>query len=580
MLCSSGVEKIIKIWSPYTQPGGQGDLDGVREEPRRALFSHEEYIGMVLSSGNSLAHDYGQQSLDEDPRMMAFFDSLVQRELDGWSSPSESDGSLATFAWLRDSHPLRGADTEVSSVSGGQGSESSVSENGRLDLSDHVGSQSDEGSDQPTLGSSRREPLQTHTTTGSGSETDGGEQRAANTRRRNAARTSIRRNPPPPNDSTVTTTNASTTQPPYSSSSLTSSSSSSCYSSSSSSSLSGSSSKSSSSMTTTSEEDEDEDQVRKVARVYRKIRTSYRRSLRECAGALRWPESRRSRAVQNLGGRVKGSQHRSKGETVVKRHRTSVGEGDGGRSQVPKEEKVQRCKTGENWEYESRKSGSSEGSDVDEGTRSDDGKIENGHRSQCKQERYHKSRKHSSTLRKPDGEASISLERESNVDASNNDDQDDDIEGTDRPCEEKQLDEIGSRLNWSCSENRQQVCRDLVTKRICNVGEERVEDGRKSEKCEASCVDDLVGSGHAPSVCVAQHGHGFGDQVLARLCDTVGLEPTAGLAQSFDAVEPTKIQVNHDNSSQSCKRSRDWLQTESSPVNHTQNYGDSPPRGE
>lgn len=33
-----------------------------------------------------MSHDYTQESTEEDPRMMAFFDSLVQRELDGWSS--------------------------------------------------------------------------------------------------------------------------------------------------------------------------------------------------------------------------------------------------------------------------------------------------------------------------------------------------------------------------------------------------------------------------------------------------------------------------------------------------------------
>lgn len=33
-----------------------------------------------------MTHDYSHQSTREDPRMMAFFDSLVQREVEGWSS--------------------------------------------------------------------------------------------------------------------------------------------------------------------------------------------------------------------------------------------------------------------------------------------------------------------------------------------------------------------------------------------------------------------------------------------------------------------------------------------------------------
>lgn len=50
------------------------------------MFTHDEYIGLVLRSGQFMTHDYSHQSTREDPRMMAFFDSLVQREIEGWSS--------------------------------------------------------------------------------------------------------------------------------------------------------------------------------------------------------------------------------------------------------------------------------------------------------------------------------------------------------------------------------------------------------------------------------------------------------------------------------------------------------------
>jgi len=51
-----------------------------------------------------MTHDYSHQSTKEDPRMMAFFDSLVQREIEGWSSedvptphtPSDSEINPAT----------------------------------------------------------------------------------------------------------------------------------------------------------------------------------------------------------------------------------------------------------------------------------------------------------------------------------------------------------------------------------------------------------------------------------------------------------------------------------------------------
>uniref|UniRef100_A0A8C6SMW8 Ddb1 and cul4 associated factor 5 n=1 Tax=Neogobius melanostomus TaxID=47308 RepID=A0A8C6SMW8_9GOBI len=76
MICSSGVEKVIKVWSPYQQPDSLGDLDGRVEDSSRSLYTHEEYISLVLNSGSGLSHDYVSQSIQEDPRMMAFFDSL------------------------------------------------------------------------------------------------------------------------------------------------------------------------------------------------------------------------------------------------------------------------------------------------------------------------------------------------------------------------------------------------------------------------------------------------------------------------------------------------------------------------
>ncbi|XP_043837340.1 LOW QUALITY PROTEIN: DDB1- and CUL4-associated factor 5 [Dromiciops gliroides] len=118
MICSSGVEKIIKIWSPYKQPGCTGDLDGRIEDDSRCLYTHEEYISLVLNSGSGLSHDYANQSVQEDPRMMAFFDSLVRREIEGWSSDSDSDLSESTILQLH---------AGVSERSGYSDSESSAS---------------------------------------------------------------------------------------------------------------------------------------------------------------------------------------------------------------------------------------------------------------------------------------------------------------------------------------------------------------------------------------------------------------------------------------------------------------------
>ncbi|XP_077909968.1 DDB1- and CUL4-associated factor 5 isoform X3 [Halichoerus grypus] len=116
--CGEFLQIQKQIWSPYKQPGCTGDLDGRIEDDSRCLYTHEEYISLVLNSGHGLSHDYANQSVQEDPRMMAFFDSLVRREIEGWSSDSDSDLSESTILQLH---------AGVSERSGYTDSESSAS---------------------------------------------------------------------------------------------------------------------------------------------------------------------------------------------------------------------------------------------------------------------------------------------------------------------------------------------------------------------------------------------------------------------------------------------------------------------
>jgi len=95
MIVSSGVEKIIKVmsygiddnfvrliidviqlWSPWRLPECSGDTETVGVSSRD-VYTHEEYITMVIRSGIALPHD-NDTSTAEDVRMLAFFDSLVQ----------------------------------------------------------------------------------------------------------------------------------------------------------------------------------------------------------------------------------------------------------------------------------------------------------------------------------------------------------------------------------------------------------------------------------------------------------------------------------------------------------------------
>ncbi|KAK7488349.1 hypothetical protein BaRGS_00020323 [Batillaria attramentaria] len=91
LIISSGVEKVIKLWSPFPLNNGSGGVSPQWESAfvERPVYTHEEYINLVLRSGLVMSHDYSSQSIEEDPRMMAFFDSLVQRELEYWSSDED-----------------------------------------------------------------------------------------------------------------------------------------------------------------------------------------------------------------------------------------------------------------------------------------------------------------------------------------------------------------------------------------------------------------------------------------------------------------------------------------------------------
>ncbi|MGH0149289.1 UNVERIFIED_CONTAM: hypothetical protein FKN15_018165 [Acipenser sinensis] len=100
-----------------------GDLEGRVDDDSRSLYTHEEYISLVLNSGSGLSHDYYSQSIQEDPRMMAFFDSLVRREIEGWSSDSDSDLSEGTILQLHARGRRRGEAapaTTPAAVLGGQ----------------------------------------------------------------------------------------------------------------------------------------------------------------------------------------------------------------------------------------------------------------------------------------------------------------------------------------------------------------------------------------------------------------------------------------------------------------------------
>ncbi|KAF7266740.1 hypothetical protein GWI33_019961 [Rhynchophorus ferrugineus] len=90
LIASSGVEKMVKLWSTIPIGTWTGSLLKEHTDSTRKVFTHQEYAQLVGSSGERISHDYSDQSTTEDIKMMAFFDSLIQREIEGWISSPEA----------------------------------------------------------------------------------------------------------------------------------------------------------------------------------------------------------------------------------------------------------------------------------------------------------------------------------------------------------------------------------------------------------------------------------------------------------------------------------------------------------
>lgn len=126
LIASSGVEKLIKVWTPFDLDGWNGGLteEAQGAENPREVFTHEEYLSLVSMNGQNMSHDYTTNpNTNEDPRMMAFFDYLVQQEIEGWgdtlsqssdySSDSDSGGSRFDSSQSSDAESLNNYATTV-----------------------------------------------------------------------------------------------------------------------------------------------------------------------------------------------------------------------------------------------------------------------------------------------------------------------------------------------------------------------------------------------------------------------------------------------------------------------------------
>ncbi|KZS20357.1 Serine/threonine-protein phosphatase [Daphnia magna] len=87
-LASCGVEKMIKIWSPFSFPGSSGGLDRLAADeikPRKRLSRLSRDCNMIIAPSPNF------RTTDEDKKMLAFFDLLVDRS--SWISSGEDETS-------------------------------------------------------------------------------------------------------------------------------------------------------------------------------------------------------------------------------------------------------------------------------------------------------------------------------------------------------------------------------------------------------------------------------------------------------------------------------------------------------
>jgi DDB1- and CUL4-associated factor 5 len=90
LLVSSGVEKVIKVWTPFKLDNSIGGLMGERDEylPKRKLYTNRELFELrwFPHANQTASNIEAHQSMEEDQAMIAFFDSLVRREMNNWSN--------------------------------------------------------------------------------------------------------------------------------------------------------------------------------------------------------------------------------------------------------------------------------------------------------------------------------------------------------------------------------------------------------------------------------------------------------------------------------------------------------------
>lgn len=103
-LATSGVEKRIKLWSPF-DIGLKNSQENCENNVHRRISRAENRFQLYAQSTELSNDDFDIESTEENPKMLAFFDTLVQRDFSSDSeetlSETESDDIQSVIAKKR-----------------------------------------------------------------------------------------------------------------------------------------------------------------------------------------------------------------------------------------------------------------------------------------------------------------------------------------------------------------------------------------------------------------------------------------------------------------------------------------------
>ncbi|KAJ6216966.1 hypothetical protein RDWZM_008123 [Blomia tropicalis] len=110
-IASTGVEKMIKIWSPIMQFNEEHQVESQqsnhitsnnnpytsRPVMRRSVYTYRDYLNLIQADRYYVPNEYGSTNTSEDARMIAYFDSMIERDISSSMRSSSDEQSPSYF---------------------------------------------------------------------------------------------------------------------------------------------------------------------------------------------------------------------------------------------------------------------------------------------------------------------------------------------------------------------------------------------------------------------------------------------------------------------------------------------------